>query len=433
MRYQRESTKPMLNDRINLQASCADAIDNESISVENARQKITAKIDPVIETDELELLDSLGRVLAEDIVSSLNVPGHTNSAMDGYALSGDDLPDESPRQYHVTGTALAGQPFKGRCHVGQCVRIMTGAAMPAGTDTVVIQEHTETVSASEVRIAGGHRKHQNVRLAGEDIREGSIVLVKGHKIHAADLGVLASTGTARIRVYRKPRVAFFSTGDELRPIGEALHTGEIHDSNRYSLHGMLGELNVDILDLGIVRDDQQSLRAAFNEASSNADIVITTGGVSVGEADLVKDIVEETGEINLWKIAMKPGRPIAFGRTGDAAFFGLPGNPVSVMTSFYQFVVPAIQRLSGQGNHTPLTFRVTCDTVLRKRPGRFEFQRGVLSMNKAGVLTVSATGKQGSGILTSMSRANCLILLDEECDGIKPGDHVTVQAFRTYL
>ncbi|MDX2505311.1 MAG: molybdopterin molybdotransferase MoeA [Gammaproteobacteria bacterium] len=423
----------MLNNKIKTQPSCADDFDSESISVESARQKILEKISPITTTEKLTLHQSLNRVLAQDIVSKLNVPGHTNSAMDGYALSGDELPDDTPRQYKVIGTAYAGRPFNQPCHADQCVRIMTGAAMPAGTDTVVMQEHSEKINDTKIRLATGHRKGQNVRQAGEDIAEGSIVLKKGHHIQAADLGVMASIGIAEISSYRRPRIAFFSTGDELRSIGEPLGTGDIYDSNRYSLHGMLSQLNVEIIDLGVVRDKLKDLREAFATASSKADLVITTGGVSVGEADFVKGIVEEMGKIHIWKIAMKPGRPITFGELDGAVFFGLPGNPVSVMTTFYQFVLPAIQQLSGQGARTPLTIEVKCDSALKKRPGRFETQRGILSQNEKGELSVCVTGKQGSGILTSMSLANCLILLSEDCDGVNAGDFVTVQPLNLYL
>lgn len=423
----------MLSDKLKTQASCADDFDSEAITVADARQRILAEITPVTDIEKQTLYNSLHRVLAQDVISTTNVPGHTNSAMDGYALAGDDLPRSVPRQYSVTGTAFAGKPFRDQCHAGECVRIMTGAVMPEGTDTVVMQEHVEHVSDTQVRIATGHKQGQNVRQAGEDIAKGSTVLATGHQIQAADLGVMASIGIADIEVYRKPRIAFFSTGDELRPVGDTLGTGDIYDSNRYTLHGMLGQLNVEIIDLGIVKDNAEDLRQAFETASAKADLVITTGGVSVGEADYVKQIVEETGEIHIWKIAMKPGRPITFGRLGHSAYFGLPGNPVSVMTTFYQFVLPAIQRLTGQADRTPLTIRVTCTSGLKKRAGRFECQRGILSLDETGQLNVCATGKQGSGILTSMSRANCLILLDESCDGVKAGDTVTVQPFSTYL
>ena len=423
----------MLTSKIKTQASCADDYDSESISVASARQRILTNITPVIDIEKITLLASLNRVLAQDVISILNVPGHTNSAMDGYALSGDALPDTGYLRYSVIGTAFAGRPFKEQCRAGQCVRIMTGAAMPAGTDTVVMQEHVEKITETDIRIATGHKKAQNVRQAGEDISKGSVVLKKGHYIQAADLGVMASIGIAEISVYRLPRIAFFSTGDELRSIGDTLAAGEIYDSNRYSLHGMLSQLNVDIIDLGIVKDKLDDLREAFKIAANQADLVITTGGVSVGEADFVKSIIEEMGKIHIWKIAMKPGRPVTFGELDSAVFFGLPGNPVSVMTTFYQFVLPAIQQLSGQGARSPLTLKVKCESGLNKRPGRFEAQRGILSYNNTGELTVQVTGKQGSGILTSMSRANCLILLDEDCDGIDAGDLVTVQPFNTFL
>jgi molybdopterin molybdotransferase len=423
----------MLTDKLKTQASCADDFDSEALTVSDARQRILARITPVKDIEKQTLHHSLNRVLAQDIISTLNVPGHTNSAMDGYALAGDDLPQSGPCQYSVAGTAFAGKPFKEPCPAGQCVRIMTGAVMPDGTDTVVMQEHVEHISDTQIRVAPGHKQGQNVRQAGEDIAKDSIVLTNGHYIHAADLGVMASIGIGEIEVYRKPRIAFFSTGDELRPVGDALCTGDIYDSNRYSLHGMLSQLNVEIIDLGIVKDNPEDLRQAFENASADADLVITTGGVSVGEADYVKQIVETMGEIHIWKIAMKPGRPITFGRLANSAYFGLPGNPVSVMTTFYQFVVPAIQRVSGQADCHPLTIKVTSTSELKKRAGRFEYQRGILSLNDAGQLTVCATGKQGSGILTSMSRANCLILLDENCDGVETGDSVTVQPLNLYL
>ena len=416
-----------------MQPSCADDVDSESITVDAARRRILAVIEPVSGTQTLSLHNSLNRVLTRDVVSAIDVPGHTNSAMDGYALSGDDLPEAKPCTYEVAGTAFAGRPYAGQCLKGQCVRIMTGAAMPTGTDTVVMQEHVEPVKDRTVRIAPGHKRFQNVRLAGEDIPAGGTVLHGGHRLRAADLGVIASIGIAEITVYRKPRIAFFSTGDELRPVGETLDAGDIYDSNRYSLHGMLSQLEVDIVDLGIVRDTLPDIRRAFATAADRADLVITSGGVSVGEADFVKQVVAETGEINIWKIAMKPGRPLAFGRVGTAAFFGLPGNPVSVMTTFHQFVVPAIQRRSGQADVRALTLRARCNSDLRKRAGRYEFQRGILSHDDTGELTVSITGKQGSGILTSMSRANCLILLDEHCSGVQAGEYVPVQPLDLFL
>ena len=423
----------MQRNNVKTQASCCDDHDTESLGVERARENILGNIEPVGDTENLTLHRSLNRILATDVVSGIDVPGHTNSAMDGYALSGDDLPDSTPQTLRVIGTAFAGQPFNGRCSPGQCVRIMTGAAMPAGTDTVVMQEHVENIGDMDILVPPGQKKHQNVRRAGEDISRNSAVLFKGRSLQAADLGVLASIGVGQVNVFRRPRIAFFSTGNELRPVGSTLGDGDIYDSNRYSLYGMLSQLNVAIDDLGIVRDKPEDLQQAFSQASRNADLVITTGGVSVGEADFVKPIIEAMGEIHFWKIAMKPGRPLAFGKIGRAAFFGLPGNPVSVMTTFYQFVLPAIHRLAGQAEYRALTIDVVSNSDLKKRPGRYEFQRGVLSRNESGQLTVTVTGKQGSGILSSMSRANCLILLDENCDGIKAGDMVTVQPLTTCI
>jgi molybdopterin molybdotransferase len=351
--------------------------------------------------------------------------------MDGYAIAGDDLPLQGDRVYRVIGKSYAGAPFGGQCKSGQCVRIMTGAVMPAGTNTVVMQEHVETDDVDHIRIGKGHRAGQNVRLAGEDITAGETVMQSSHVLTAADLGILASLGIGEVRVWRRPRVAFFSTGDELRSVGETLSEGDIYDSNRYSLYGMLKQLGVEILDMGVVRDDADKLRNAFREASAMADVIITSGGVSVGEADYIKPILEETGSMHFWKIAMKPGRPLTHGRIGNSLFFGLPGNPVAVMVTFYQFVQPALKVLSGAQPGLPLTLLATSTQDIRKRKGRYEFQRGILEQDAEGRLTVSKTGQQGSGVLMSMSRANCFILLPEDCLGVAAGEEVRVQPFAT--
>ena len=274
---------------------------------------------------------------------------------------------------------------------------------------------------------------QNVRFIGEDIRKGLDVLLKGHRIKAADLGVLASLGINECEVVRKPRVSFLSTGDELRSIGEILNEGEIYDSNRYSLHGLLSDCHVDIIDMGVVRDEPQAIREALLSAAACSDVILTSGGVSVGEADYIKDILQEIGSMDFWKILMKPGRPITSGQIGDSLFFGLPGNPVAVMVTFYQFVLPCLIKLSGQAYHKPMRFRAQCRSAIRKNPGRREFQRALASNNELGELEVELTGKQGSGILTSMSRANCFVVLPEERGGVEPGDEVDVQFFRHYL
>ncbi len=415
-------------------ASCCDDVpEAATLTVDKARQRIIDTVHPITSCEKLTLRNALNRVLAEDIISPMDVPGHTNSAMDGYALSGDDLPQSGEQIYQIIGKSFAGAPFSGRCKAGQCVRIMTGAVMPEGTDTVIMQEHIETTGPDGVRIADGHRREQNVRQAGEDITAGSTVLQTSHKLTPADLGILSSLGIGEVRVYRRPRVAFFSTGDELRSIGEPLAEGDVYDSNRYSLYGMLKRLDVEVLDMGVVRDNENELRKAFSEAAAMADVVITSGGVSVGEADYIKPILEQTGEINFWKIAMKPGRPLTQGRIGNSLFFGLPGNPVAVMVTFYQFVQPALNYLASGRKSLPMTIMATSTGNIFKRPGRYEFQRGILEQSADGQLTVRKTGQQGSGVLTSMSLANCFILLPEDCDGVSSGETVQVQPFSTFI
>lgn len=421
-------------DAIKKQPSCADDFDVEALLFNQARQRILDEVVPVSGVEKLAIRQSLGRVLAEDIISGINVPGHTNSAMDGYALDGESLSGKSIETYEVIGTAYAGVAFEKSCGSGQCVRIMTGAPMPSGTDTVIMQEHVEKTNAQQIKIdCVQHRPGQNVRQAGEDIAKGNIVLAAGRVLVPADLGVLASLGMGEVKIRRRPRVAFFSTGDELRALGEPLKDGDVYDSNRYALYGMLSRLDVDIHDLGVIKDDPDLLRDAFITAAEIADVVITSGGVSVGEADYTKNILDEVGEIGFWKIAIKPGRPLAFGRIGKTLFFGLPGNPVAVMVTFYQLVQPALELLSGKKNIEPFTVQATTTEKIRKRPGRQEFQRGILSHNEQGQLTVQKAGMQGSGILTTMSRANCFILLSEQQGNIEVGSQVTVQPFNSLI
>lgn len=408
--------------------SCADDYDPNSITVEEARTKTIEGITPITGAEKISIRECLSRVLAEDILSPIEVPGHNNSAMDGYAMAGSDLPNEV-QPYRIIGTAFAGAPFTGTCTTGQVVRIMTGAVIPNGCDTVVMQEHVEVVNDTTVKIGDGHQTGQNVRLAGEDITKGAVVISKGRQITAADLGVLASLGIGEMRIFRRPRVAFFSTGDELRSVGETLRAGDIYDSNRYTLYGMLKRLGVDIIDMGVIKDNPDALRVALQQAADMADIIITSGGVSVGEADYIKTILEEIGDISFWKVGMKPGRPLTFGKVNKAHFFGLPGNPVSVMVTFYQFVQPAIHYLASGMVRYPITLNATNTSLLRKRPGRFEFQRGIYEQNEKGELCVSKTGMQGSGILSSMSHANCFILLPVDATSIEPGETIQIQPF----
>jgi molybdopterin molybdotransferase len=403
--------------------SCLDGYDPDALRVDKAREAIRSCLRPIAETESVPVREALGRVLAQDIVPAIDVPAHDNSAMDGYALRLSEN-----EAYEEIGAALAGKPFQGKVGPGQCVRIMTGAVMPQGTDTVVIQESIRKEN-QKIVIPVGQKRGQNVRASGEDLRTGVAVLAPGKWLRPAELGLIASLGIAEVKVRRKLRVAFFSTGDELASIGATLKEGEVYDSNRYTLHGMLERLGVEIADLGVVRDDPAALEAAFAKASREHDVVITTGGVSVGEADFVKQLMAKLGEVLFWKIAMRPGRPMAFGRIGGAYLFGLPGNPVAVMVTFYQFVRHALLFLSGrnEGLETPL-LQANAAEAIRKVAGRTEYQRGIL-FSDGGQWKVRTTGQQGSGVLRSMSEANCFIVLEHERGKVAAGELVQVQLF----
>jgi len=414
----------------NFQASsCQSEIDEQAIGFSEARRIVAGAIGPLPGTEALALRSALGRILAKPVIAPVDVPPHRNSAMDGFALLGADLPTEGAGVFPVVGTSWAGKPFAGVLPPGSCVRIMTGAKLPKGADTVVIQEQTEAVGDDSVRIGTGNRTGQNIREPGEDIARGSTVLHAGRRIGPAQLGLLASLGVAEVQVRRRPRVAFFSTGDELRSVGEPLGEGEIYDSNRYTLYGMLSELGVDILDLGVVRDRRDDIVDALRRASHDADLVLTTGGVSVGEADYIEEATRELGTILFSAVAMKPGRPLTFGRLADASFFGLPGNPVAVMVAFYQFVRPALKLMSGEDGWFDNGFRLPCSSRLRKSRNRTEIQRGIFGPSAGGGLGVRSTGQQGSGVLSSMSSGNCFILLPEQGVAVEPGDLVEVQPF----
>ena len=359
----------------------------------------------------------------------MDVPGHTNSAMDGYACAGSSLPDDAPRWYEVVGSAHAGNPFDGPVGSGQAVRIMTGAVMPAGTDTVVMQEHVES-SGDRVRIPSGYRPGQHVRRAGEDIAAGAVVVPRGRRLMPAEMGLLASLGVAEVEVFRTLRVAYFSTGDEVRSPGEPFAPGLVYDSNRFTVHGMLGRIGVEIVDLGIVPDRREAVSTAFREASEGADVVLSSGGASTGEADYVREVLRELGQVGFWRIAIRPGRPLAFGFLGDSVFFGLPGNPVAVMVTFYQFVEPALRIAAGETDARPSpALEARCATRLRKKPGRVEYYRALLERDERGALVVRSTGKTGSGLLHTMSDANCFIVLPEDGAAVEPGETVEVQPF----
>ena len=424
----------MQNNEIKAQPGCCeDELNTGLLTVDEARTRILDSVTAVGETESLPVREALGRVLAEDVVSPIDVPSHTNSAMDGYAVRAEDLPVEGVREFPVPGTSWAGRPWLQPIEPGQAVQIMTGGMMPEGADTVVMQEHVEREGGT-VRIGSGHKPGQNVRSAGEDLATGQPVMAAGKRLTAADIGVLASIGLGEVSVFRRLKVAFFSTGDELRAVGEPLAPGEIYDSNRYTLYGMLKKLDVEIIDMGVVRDQRELIEQAFNDAAAQADAIITSGGVSVGEADFVKETLEKLGSMSFWKIAMKPGRPVTFGNINDAMFFGLPGNPVSVMVTFFQFARPALLKMTGEtGASGAYTLSAQTTTALRKRPGRFEFQRGVLEQTAPGEFTVSSAGRQGSGILRSMSEANCFILLDPDRTSVAAGEQVVVQPFQNLI
>ena len=370
-----------MSNKIASQPSCADPFEPGMISLAESLERLGTRVRPVHACERLPLRECLNRVNNEVVKSPLNVPPRPNSAMDGYALAIDSLVAGEITPLEEIGSAFAGKPFSGQCGPGQCVRIMTGALIPAGADTVVMQEQAEIAEDGRIRIDAEHRAGENIRQAGEDVRQGDVVIEAGVRLSPADLGVLASLGIARLQVKRKPVVAFFSTGDELVSVGTPLEPGMIYDSNRYSLYGMLAALPVDIIDLGVVRDDPDSMRAALTEAAEKADLIISTGGVSVGEADYIKPALADLGSTEFWKIAIKPGRPLTFGQIGASVFMGLPGNPVAVMVTFSQFVVPAIDLLCGTQMRRPRLLPARSLERLRKKPGRTEFQRGVATLD----------------------------------------------------
>ncbi|MCA7084463.1 molybdopterin molybdotransferase MoeA [Cupriavidus sp. DB3] len=427
--------------------SCLSDYDPSALPVEQANRIIAEVIEPVSGIEQVAIRSALDRVLAEDVVSPIDVPAHDNSAMDGYAFSSAALQAANGGEVtlRVIGTALAGETHGLTPAAGEAVRIMTGAVMPVGCDTVIPQEFTQAVpgAGSEsggeaVRFAADAvRAGDNRRLRGEDLARGKPALNQGRVLQPADLGLLASLGIAEVKVRRRLRVAFFSTGDELRSIGEPLDAGCVYDSNRYTLHGMLRRLHVELIDMGVVRDDPAALEAALRSACENADAVITSGGVSVGEADYTRQIMAELGDVTFWKIAMRPGRPMAFGRIASnghqALLFGLPGNPVAVMVTFYHFVRAALHRMMGADIAPPPLMRVRSAHAIRKKPGRTEYQRGILARGADGQWEVRITGQQGSGVLRSMSEANCFIVLGHEQGGVAAGDPVEVMLFEGLL
>ncbi|MBO1898555.1 molybdopterin molybdotransferase MoeA [Shewanella sp. BF02_Schw] len=400
---------------------------------DQAIEQLLAQVEATQDTELVTLTQAIDRVLAEDLASSIDLPPFDNSAMDGYAFRFTDLAaSQDKTTLTLVGSSFAGHPFDGQVSPNSCIRIMTGAPVPVGFDTVQMQEKVQA-DDNQITIEHPHRLGANVRRRGEELLAGTKVLHKGITIRAAEMGVLATIGISQVRVTRKLKVAFFSTGDELRPVGSELAPGQIYDSNRYSIQGLLSKSHVDWVDLGVIADNKEAIRGAFKEAASKADMVLTSGGVSVGEADFTKQILSEEGQITFWKLAIKPGKPFAFGKIDNAIFCGLPGNPVSSMVTFYKLVLPILHKMQGLKPVKPLFCQAKLLTDIRKYPGRVEYQRGILSRNELGELEVAITGGQGSGMLTSMSLANCFVILDQFQGDTPTGAQVTVEPFNNVL
>jgi molybdopterin molybdotransferase len=409
--------------------------DPQALSADAVGAFLAELVEPVGETESVAIFDALGRVLARDLVSPISVPPHDNSAMDGYAFDGAQL-GAQPLQLRVVGTALAGKAWQGTVGPGECVKIMTGAIMPAGLDTVVPQEFVALQGEAMVTIPPGIlQPGDNRRHKGEDLMEGQPALHAGALIGPAACGLIASLGIATVQVWRRLRVAYFSTGDEILSLGEPPREGAVYDSNRYTVHGLLTRLGCEVIDLGVVPDQPEQLERAFREAAARADAIITSGGVSVGEADFTKAMMQKLGDVAFWRIAMRPGRPMAVGRITDgrpgagAVLFGLPGNPVAVMVTFLAFVRPALLRMMGARVTAPVLLKARSAEAMRKKPGRTEYQRGTVTRLPDGSLQVRTTGNQGSGVLSSMVQANGLIVLHHAQTDVAVGDEVDVMMF----
>lgn len=406
------------------------------LPVAQAIKLMRAAITPITATENLSLAKALDRILSEPIYSAINVPGHNNSAMDGYALRHQDLNSEASLK--LIGQSLAGHPFKGVVNQGECVRIMTGAVIPEGADTVVMQENVRAHD-DIIHINQHPKPGENIRRAGEDIAINSLVFAQGKRISPVDIGLLASLGVAEIKVFQRVKVAVLSTGDELKPLTDKLQAGDIYDSNRPTLIALLSRLNLEVIDIGCVADDPEKIAAAFTRAINVADVVISSGGVSVGDADYTKEVLETLGNINFWKVAMKPGKPFAFGVlqkpnaiANKGWFFGLPGNPVSAVVTYHQLVLPALRYLAGEEFDEQPLLNISTQSDLKKQPGRADYQRGRLT-TQGGENYVATTGNQSSGVLSSVAQANCYIVLEQECGSVKAGEKVNVLMFDKFL
>ncbi len=412
-------------------AASLQGYDPQALPAQDVLKFLSKLVTEVSETESVDIFDALGRIVAKDVISPIDVPPHDNSAMDGFAFNGQQLSSEGALTLKVMGTALAGKAWQGQVGPNECLKIMTGAIMPEGLDTVIPQELCQAITAESIQFdsrllkTGDNRRHR-----GEDIAKGKPALLKGARITPAAAGLLASLGLPQVTVYRRLRVAYFSTGDEILSLGEAPREGAVYDSNRYTIHGLLEELGCQMIDMGVVKDNPSLLEQAFTQAASQADAIITSGGVSVGEADFTKTMMKKLGDVAFWKIAMRPGRPMAVGRIKhdhrSAVLFGLPGNPVAVMVTFLAFVKPALLQMMGCTALPAPLARARTQEILRKKPGRTEYQRGIVSRNSEGELEVVTTGNQGSGVLSSMVQANALIVLQHTQSTAQVGDWVDV-------
>ena len=421
------------HDSLQAIAERLQGYDPQALSASHVNAFLAELVQPVRETERVSPMEALDRILAEDVVSPISVPPHDNSAMDGFAFRGSEMQAGQPTRLRVVGTALAGKAWSGQCGSGECVRIMTGAIMPAGLDTVAPQELVQ-VEGEQVTIPIGLlQTGDNRRLLGEDLMAGHPALSAGTRLTPAACGLIASLGLPQVKVWRRPRVAYFSTGDEILSLGEPPREGAVYDSNRYTVFGLLTRLGCEVIDLGVVKDQPDLLEAAFRQAAAQADAVITSGGVSVGEADYTKAMMKKLGDVAFWRIAMRPGRPMAVGRLTEdghsALLFGLPGNPVAVMVTFAAFVRPALQQLMGWNAPPQPLLRARAVDTMRKKPGRTEYQRGIVERREDGDLWVRLTGNQGSGVLSSMVQANGLIVLGHEQPTVQSGDWVDVMMF----
>jgi molybdopterin molybdotransferase len=416
-------------------AAALQGYDPQALSVSQVNAFLAELVQPLSADDSQDvfLFDALGRVLAQDVVSPISVPAHNNSAMDGFAFDASQLQADQPLTLRVVGTALAGKAWQGKVNAGECLKIMTGAILPDGLDTVVPQEFCQVVTAHDVTTVTIPPKilkaGDNRRLIGEDLMQGQAALTAGQHLTPAALGLVASLGLPDVRVQRRLRVAYFSTGDEVLSLGEAPREGAVYDSNRYTVFGLLTRMGCEVIDMGVVRDEPALLEAAFAKAALEADAIITSGGVSVGEADFTKAMMKKLGDVAFWKIAMRPGRPMAVGRIGKSVLFGLPGNPVAVMVTFLAFVRPALLRMMGSTARPAPLLRAKSLEPLRKKAGRTEYQRGFVSSAADGTLQVRTTGNQGSGVLSSMVQGNGLIVLHHAQGNVAVGDEVDVMMF----